>query len=300
MLYIIYNEHLQEFSTVYSSLLSLTEIYRYPELYFSKRIKYNMTLNSLFLLYNALILACMICIIMITISTFVFLFKKSSAIEIEKDNDEMMNKLKDIDFRLDKISAKKKSKTNNNTDNDKQYIWLCLTNNNDLFNEKCVEHHTSKMLLFTSSHQIISFLKYLFAIKPKLQFKKLDKKFVIVIECNVDKVDPSVKERFLNDYDLEQIDTLFDWLNFAGCKISVVIYTDAKLEKNLSMSISTNYWNVKFIYLKKEFNKFFQKDHDDNDSVANIKNDIPDNKNLLLFNRESLKEVSEDEESDDA
>lgn len=41
-----------------------------------------------------------------------------------------------------------------------------------------------QILFFKNSNQILSFLKYIFAIKPELQFKKLIFKINIVVEIN--------------------------------------------------------------------------------------------------------------------
>jgi hypothetical protein len=123
---------------------------------------------------------------------------------------------------------------------------LNLSNKHDLYN-----HYSTinDLLLFKTSNQIISSLKYLFAIKPELQFKKLNNKFGIIIEIKNDK-------SHLKEEELDQIDILIDWLTFVGCKIPVALYSQINIEKTLKMKLHSSYQYIKFINDQREIDSF--------------------------------------------
>jgi hypothetical protein len=201
-------------------------------------------------------LVVIIFLIYVTLATYIYMFKKAAHIEIAKEEDEIMHKLGELEETLCKLTDTKEDQFND-AEGYRQTIWLGLTEGNEIYKELNKELTKErdrtkiegpKIQLFSSAHHIISFLKYLFAIKPKMQFKSLDKKFVIVIELYTD---INVKN-FLKEKDIEQIDILFDWLNFAGCKIPVIMYSENKLDRYLRMNLISNYWNVTCINTKKE------------------------------------------------
>lgn len=82
-----------------------------------------------------------------------------------------------------------------------------------------------------------------------MQFKNLEAKFGLVLECKV--TNYKIKET-----ELEQVYFLLDWLNFVGCKIPAVLYTIDRLERNLRMKIATCYIFLKFISQRDDLNVF--------------------------------------------
>jgi hypothetical protein len=265
VLFIIYGEHFHQFSNVLAALVSIFNFYNIVEIYNDKKISESMIISRIYILYNIVFLVSLVFLFLLTVATYIYMFKKAANIEIAKENNEVMSKLNELDENINKLSDKKEDQLND-SDEHRQTIWLCLTESNELYKElnenKEKEgnnnnggdniHNNNKKLLFTTANQIISFLKYLFAIKPKMQFKSLDQKFTIVIELYTD---INIKN-FLKEGDLEQIDILFDWLNFAGCKIPAIMYSENKLDKYLRMNLNTNYWNVTFLNTKKELNSY--------------------------------------------
>ena len=157
-----------------------------------------------------------------------------------------MNKLNDIEGKLTnevhQIDTAFK-------DFQKQILWLNIGNKPDLFNSYAASN--KRLLIFTKSQQIISFLKYLFAIKPYMQFKNLNDKFGIIIQCRA-------FTGKINDDSLENIDTLLDWLAFVGCKIPILLYTNERLERNLRMKIATSYLLLKFSNAKEDIGEFLK------------------------------------------
>ncbi len=115
----------------------------------------------------------------------------------------------------------------------------------------------SSLLLFKTSSQLISVLKFLFAIKPKLQFKKLHNKFGIIIEVKNEKMK-------LKESELDQIYTLIDWLTFVGCKIPVTLFSQINLEKTFKMKLHSIYNNIRFINDQTEIENFIVDIQSDN------------------------------------
>ena len=107
----------------------------------------------------------------------------------------------------------------------KQILWLNLGNKNT--NVSLLTQY--EILLFKNSSQIISFLKYLFALKPELQFKKLIHKLNIIVEIN--------EMNTLGEKDLVQIERLAEWMIFVGCKIPLVIYGESNFARNIKMRL---------------------------------------------------------------
>jgi len=194
-------------------------------------------------------------------------FRESANIEKKPEDDEVLTKIIELEESIEKLSRRKKNNSLGNINNIKQIIWLGFEGPSDTYNEKlylisqemkkekgCEDN---KMLLFNNSRQIISFFKYLFAIKPKMQFKNLEDKFVIVIECSDDLGHPELSFQ-VKESELKQINDLFDWLSFAGCKIPVAVYTSEILDKNTRMIMINCFNNVSFIDDKFDLNIFLK------------------------------------------
>ena len=81
-------------------------------------------------------------------------------------------------------------------------------------------------------------MKYIFAVKPEIQFKKLEYKINIVIEINK----KNIKEKEIN-----QIYQLCEWLIFIGSQIPIILYGKYKLEISKIMKLKSIYKLIFFI-----------------------------------------------------
>ena len=183
--------------------------------------------------------------------TVCYLFKKSSELEEEKVENEVIAKLEQIE---EKLKEGREVEDNDLRKLKKQILWLNLSSKNDVYN---LYSASNELLLFKTAGQIISFLKYLFAIKPELQFKKLDSKFVIVIEIKNEKL-------FLQDTEFEHVELLIDWLLFVGCKIPVMVFCQLNLEKAIKMKLHSMYKNIRFTTDQSEVAKFIKDNSSEN------------------------------------
>ena len=267
--YNFYKDELNYFQTFYLSMIGhffddIISILTNSE-YKNENEKGIMNLSFSYSRYILLVICIekilMIYLIVMIISSFINSLEKASQYEIQKEEDEILLKIKDIENKLEN----EEENTDDNINNlKKQILWLNLGNRNELYN-KLSKKSKKKMLLFTSPNQIISFLKYLFAIKAEMQFKNLRNKIGIVIQ----------EEGSTNSYfNIENFETkiivLLDWLNFVGCKIPILIYTGEPLGKNLRMKFSHLYNFIKYTYdisLIEIFMKGIDQDDDEDDNL---------------------------------
>ena len=193
------------------------------------------------------------------ISLFVYLFKNAESIETPKQENEYLNKLKHIKERLNENFA------NENVDLfgiKKQILWLKLVNKST---NSLSDTNKYELILFKNSNQIISFLKYLFALKPELQFKNLVKKLNIVVE-----VDNYDNMSFMEN-EVIQINKLADWMTYVGTKILLIIYCQTNFSVNFQMKLYNTYNLIKFINNKEELEKIInEKDY----GKFNVENSI--------------------------
>ena len=217
------------------------------------------------LLFNCIEKIFTVYLIIMIISSFINSLEKASQYEIPKEEDEILLKIKDIE---DKLENEEENTDDNINNLKKQILWLNLGNKNELFN-KLSKKSKKKMLLFTSPNQIISFLKYLFAIKAEMQFKNLKNKIGIVIQ----------EEGSQNSYiNIEKFETkifvLLDWLNYVGCKIPILIYTDEPLGKNLRMKFSHSYDFIKYTFDISVIEIFIKGTEQDEEEEDNLEIDL--------------------------
>lgn len=251
MVFVIFNESVSEYSELFNTMLNLLDMYQSLMKYSnSEKIKQNLLISPNYFAYHFVIYTCIFSISFIILATLVYMFRESSSIEIVHEENELMQRLNGLSEGLEKLAIKKRDNSINIVSDVKQVIWLCLSGSSDLYNEKLYSNSKNfggsdenKYMIFNKSPQIISFFKYLFAIKPKMQFKRLENKFVILIESK----NESSEKNTIPDDDVSQIYFLFDWLNFAGCRIPVAIYTKLQVDKNLRMSMKNNYISCRFI-----------------------------------------------------
>ena len=264
-----YKDDLNYFQTFYLSMIShffhdkisLIASNEYENENGNGIINRSFSFTRYFLLFNCIEKIFMIYLIVMIISSFINSLEKASQYEIPKEEDEILLKIKDI---KDKLENEEENTDDNINNLKKQILWLNLGNKNGLFN-KLSKKSKKKMLLFTDPNQIISFLKYLFAIKAEMQFKNLKNKIGIVIQ----------EEGSLNSYNTiekfeAKIFVLLDWLKYVGCKIPILIYTGDTLGKNLRMKFSYLYNFIKYTYdisIIEIFIKGIDQDDDEDDNL---------------------------------
>lgn len=209
----------------------------------SRELLYDIAYSDYFLLYNVLQILIILIALCVMVGTVVLLIQKSLKYETEKEEDEVIQKISEIEMKL----AQEILKYDENYKRmKKQILWLNLNDKNDLFLSYAPHYN---MILFTKSNQVISFLKYLFALKPEMQFKNLTNKVGVIIETKIIRNE-------IKGQELEQIEMLLDWLKHVGCKIPIALYTPEIIERNLKMKISTIYIMLKFIGNKDEILTF--------------------------------------------
>jgi hypothetical protein len=238
--YLIFQDIFSEYQNFYYTLLNIFNLkiitYLYQEDNNSK-IFHNLTHSKyvfIFLLFQYFFIFLSLSIF---ISTFVSLFKKAQAIEEPKQEKEYIIKMDNL---IEKLKENVEEKNIELIGINKQILWLKLSSKNNPSKNNRVE-----IILFKNSQQIISFLKYLFALKPELQFKNLFNLINIVIEV-------SHYETINWNLELLQIEDLINWLIFVGCKIPLIIYCEPNFANNFHMRLHKVYNLIKFVNDKDE------------------------------------------------
>lgn len=168
----------------------------------------------------------------IIIATLAYLYKRSIILQEPPEENKYVTKLNEFEKKLEE----KKALENINQDTlKKQILWLNLDEDKKHNSEIASKY---EILYFKNSNQILSFLKYIFAIKPELQFKKLIFKLNIVIEIN--------KKKF-GDRELKQINQLADWFIFVGCKIPIIIFGNSYFDHSIKIKLHNIYKLTRFI-----------------------------------------------------
>ena len=170
--------------------------------------------------------------IALIIATLVYLYKAAViSLEPPKKN-KYVQKLSEIG---EKLEEQKLLEYSNEDLLKKQILWLTLDKKN-LSDNYIISQH--QVLLFKNSFQILSYLKYIFAIKPEMQFKKLLYKLNIVIEITQQKI---------GEKEMKQISNLAEWLIFVGSKIPIFIFGKLNFDRNLRMKLNNIYKLIYFI-----------------------------------------------------
>ena len=272
--YFIFQDIFPEYQSIYYSFLNVFNYKLLNQLYNrnnNAKIFHNLTFSHftciIVFFQNVFILICLA----LSISIFVYLFKNASSIESPKNENEYLDKLMQI-----------KDKLKDNIDNEnvdlfgikKQILWLKLSYKSSSISD------TGKyeLILFKNSKQIISFLKYLFALKPELQFKNLVKKLNIVVEVtNLNNI--------IRENEVSQINKLADWMTYVGCKILLIIYCQTNFSINFQMKLYNTYNLIKFINNKDELEKLMvEKDYSKFDIENNCEFTISSIKKNILEN----------------
>jgi len=261
--FFLYNGEMIEFENFYQAILMLFNIDLIKNLTKKINFYYSMSDSKFFILINCYYKIISLFFFFILVSTVAYLLKESIKFEGVGEENEVMIKLREIEERLIKEEL---SSDNNFKNFKKQILWLNLGNKTELFNTFFNDYN--RILLFSKAFQIISFLKYLFAVKPYMQFKNLNNKFGIIIQSKIN-------QNKIKEEELENIEILLDWLNFVGCKIPVILFTNERIERNLRMKIATYYPLLKFSNEKEDLKMFInQKDNEELENNENLPDDF--------------------------
>ena len=234
--YLIYQDIFSEYQTFYHAFLNvfnfriMTKLYKEDTI---AKIFHNLTHSKYsfsFLIFEFWFFLLSIALI---ISSFVTLYKMANNVEEPEGHSGYLKKMDDL---IDKLKENVEEKNIEFIGIKKQILYMKLSpKSNPMQSNNKIDIN-----LFKNSQQIISFLKYLFALKPELQFKNLIALLNIVIEVNH-------FENFNWNSDLNQIEYLINWLNLVGCKIPLLIYCEPNFEKNYHLKLCKEYNLVKFV-----------------------------------------------------
>ena len=266
--YFFYHAKISNFQNIFSSILFFTDMFQdvvtikeEEKLNNGYSIKYSISDSEYTLLFGIVQKIVFIYSYISFISSCVNSFEKAVQIESKKEDDEIIKKMEEIESLLEKDEE-------NCVDNLKylrrQILWINYESKNDLYNE--ISKKSKNMLLCKNSNQVISFLKYLFALKPMMQFKNLRHKLCIIIQYSsinnlID--NPSLKEERINN-----IQILLEWLNFVGCKIPVNIYCVNNYSFIQKIKAATSYKYLSFIDNLSSVEKMLdERDELDNDLI---------------------------------
>ena len=239
--YLIFQDIFPEYQTFYHSFLNIfnyeimTSLYKEDN---NSKIFHNLTHSKYTFIFLIFEFFFFLLSISLFISAFVHLYKKANSIEEPKEESEYLKKMDNL---IEKLKENVEEKNIDFIGIKKQILYLKLTpKSNQIKSNSKIE-----ISLFKNSQQIISFLKYLFALKPELQFKNLISLLNIVIEVNH-------FENFNWNINLKQIVYLINWLTFVGCKIPLIIYCEPNFEKNYHLKLYKEYNLIKFVNEKEE------------------------------------------------
>ena len=265
--YLIFQDIFSEYQSFYYSFLNIFNYKLLNKLYDKSnnaKIFHNLTHSKYIFIILLIDYLFFLISFGLLIATFVYLFKKANAIESPEIDNQYILKLKQIENKLKENISKE------NIDLigiKKQILWLKLSNQSSNLSDST----SYEIILFKNSNQIISFLRYLFALKPELQFKNLVKKLNIVVEVSN-----------MGENEVLQIDKLVEWMTFVGCKILVIVYCQMNFAENFQMKLYSTYNYIKFINNKHELEKIInEKDYgkfnvvnDSGFSIYSIKENI--------------------------
>jgi hypothetical protein len=229
------------------------------------------------------------------ISSCVNSLEKAIEYESKKEEDEVMKKMEEIENILEKEEENNEDDSLSNLK--KQILWVNYENNNDLYNE--IFGKIKNMLLFKNANQVISFLKYLFALKPLMQFKSLKHKLCIVIQySSVQKDNKGLKDRIF-----ENIHALLEWLYFVGCKIPVIIYCESNYGFLQKIQVSTSYKLLTFTDNLNSIDKFINEEDEEDENKNNEYQIVHVNKftlyrvSYVIIKKENENQQNNDEDS---
>ena len=301
--YFFYHSKIVNYDTIFSSILFFTDLFQ--DIVTIKKeekenngysIKYSISDTDYILLFNVAQKIIFLYAYMCFISSCVNSLEKAIQYESKKEDDEVFKKMEEIE----NILEKEEENTDDSLSNlKKQILWVNFENSNEVYNE--VLGKLKNMLLFKNANQVISFLKYLFALKPLIQFKSLKHKLCIVIQySSLQKDNKGMKEKIT-----ENTQALLEWLNFVGCKIPVIIYCESNYGFLQKIQVSTSYKLLSFTDNLNPIEKFINEEDEEDDNKDNDFQIVHVNKftlyrvNYIIVKDDKKNNNDEDENSGD-
>jgi hypothetical protein len=233
--YFLYNDIFQYYETIFQSLLSTFNIKIVLTLFKRKpasRIFGNLFQSKYSIAFIYFQLLFFYFYFSIIIATLVYAYKRAIMIQNPETDNKYIDKLKEIQKKIEKEKIEEFS----NFDFIKKHILWWKFDGMSYDTVDIIKKY--KALVFKQQNQIISFLKYIFAIQPELQFKKLINKFNIIIETN---------KKTFGEGEMKQIAELMDWLMYVGAKIPIIIYNVSKMNHSVKMKLYSFYKMTSFI-----------------------------------------------------
>ena len=250
--YFLFNDIYPYYESLYQSFISSFNIGIITSLYKEKQP--SKIFNNLFLSkYSIIFIYFQVVFFFFSISIFVatlaYMFKNAILFQEEpEEKDAYMEKLKEIEEKLEEKKEKEEINKQSNDLDKKQIIWFSLDNEKNEMRQ-FVDIGNNDILFFKTSSQIISFLKYIFTMKPHLQHVKLMHKLNIVIETN---------QRSLESKSKNELNKLTDWLIFIECKIPLIFYGNTRFDSSYKIKLKSLYKGTLFISNKKELDKILK------------------------------------------
>lgn len=300
--YFFYHSKIVNYDTIFSSILFFTDLFQ--DVVTIKKeekensgysIKYSISDTDYILLFGVIQKIIFLYAYMCFISSCVNSLEKAIQYESKKEDDEVFKKMEEIENILEKEEENNDDSLSNLK---KQILWVNFENSNEVYNE--VLGKLKNMLLFKNANQVISFLKYLFALKPLIQFKSLKHKLCIVIQySSLQKDNKGMKEKIT-----ENTQALLEWLNFVGCKIPVIIYCESSYGFLQKIQVSTSYKLLSFTDNLNPIEKFINEEDEEDDNKDNDFQIVHVNKFTLyrvnyIIVKDDKKNNDEDENSGD-
>ena len=252
--YFLFNDIFPYYETMYQSFISTFNINILSSVYNLKspsRIFNNLFLSSYSIFFLFFEFISFFFFISIFIATAVYVFKQAILFQEKEEKNEYLEKLNEIQNKLEeKNNLNEINNIEINEMNKKQILWFSLDKDKDKVRNS-VENENYDMLYFKNSNQILSFLKYIFTMKPHLQHVKLNYKLIIVLETN---------QKHFESNERDEINKLTDWLIFIECKIPLIFYGKTHLDNSYKIKLKSLYKFSYFINNKKELDKFLESD----------------------------------------
>ena len=249
--YFLFNDIFPYYESIYQSFISSFNINIISALYNPKnssKIFHNLFLSKYSIIFIYFEIIAFFFMASIFVATLVYMFKKAILFQEPEEDNNYMEKLNEIKNKLEDNKNEEEINNDLNSLNKKQILWLCLDKEENKLKHN-IDNENYVVLYFKNSGQIISFIKYLFSLKPNLQHMKLLYKLNIIIETNQIQLE-------LNDK--KEINKLTDWLIFKECKIPLIFYGLTKFDSSYKNKLRTLYKQTLFINNKNELEKLLK------------------------------------------
>ena len=266
--YFLYHSKITNFQNFFSAVLFYTDIFN--DMITIKEeekenngysIKYSISDSEYTLIFGIFQKIIFLYAYLCFISSCVNSFERAAHIESKKEDDEIIKKMEEIENILQK---EEENYIDNFKNLKKQILWINYEAKNDIYNE--ILKKAKNMLLCKNSNQVISFLKYLFALKPMMQFKNLKNELCIVIQYQSNNPIDNQSSKINK---IDNIQVLLEWLDFVGCKIPVLIYCANNFAFLQKIKVLTSYKLISFTDNLASIEKFVNEEDEINDDSSN-------------------------------